>query len=137
MPEEPFGEGHDFSLVFPGALEGGLPGHIRFYLGERIPNPEKRRFLLNAIYVLAWHELVELFPRRRWFSAPELPDNADNIYDNLTASLDMVRRSSNRELHRWANSLEFVLYWKKCPRYGFWCRWGWSWQWPLTYILPP
>ena len=71
MEEEPFGGGQAWSLVFPGALDGGLPGHIRFYMAERIPNREKRRFLLNAIYVLAWHELVLLYPKKNWGWGPE------------------------------------------------------------------
>jgi len=139
MAEEPFGIGQDWSLVFPGALDGGIPGHIRFYLQERIPNPEKRRFLLNAIYVLSWHELVLLFPKKGglgWAPGPP-PDNADNLYDHLDAALDIADRSGNPELRRWADAVHSVLLRKKNPRYGFWCGWGWSWQWPLVSILWP
>jgi hypothetical protein len=139
MPEEPFGVGQDFSLVFPGVLDGGLPGHLRFYLAERIPNPEKRRFLLNAIYVLAWHELVLLYPKRpvwAWGKSP-LPENSDNILDHLNAGLETADRSGSIELARWSNAVALVLKWKKHPRYGFWCGWGWRWQWPLTSVLLP
>jgi hypothetical protein len=139
MEEEPFGAGVDRSLVFAGALDGGLPGHIRFYLQERIPNPEKRRFLLNAIYVLAWHELVLLFPKKPgWGLRPgPLPENADHIYDHLEAALDIVDRTGNRDLLRWANAVRWIVEHKKHPRYGFWCGWGWLWQWPFIAILWP
>ena len=139
MAEEPFGEGEDKGLVFPGALLGGIPGHLRFYLHERIPNPEKRRFLLNAIYVLAWDELVLLYPKgRKWGLRPgPLPYNADAHFDHLEAALDIADQSGNLELRRWADAVHSVLLRKKHPRYGFWCGWGWSWQWPLVSVLWP
>ncbi|MHB8635490.1 MAG: hypothetical protein ACYC96_03345 [Fimbriimonadaceae bacterium] len=139
MAEEPFGVGQDWSLVFPGALDGGLPGHMRIYLHERIPNPEKRRFLLNAVYVLAWHELVLLFPKKPGVALGPgpLPDNADNLYEHLRAALDIADRAGNLELTRWANAVRWVLEHKKHPRYGFWCGWGWLWQWRFILIWWP
>ncbi|HLK13592.1 MAG TPA: hypothetical protein VKT78_02205 [Fimbriimonadaceae bacterium] len=139
VEEEPFGEGVDRSLVFPGALDGGIPGHIRFYMLEPIPNPEKRRYLLNAIYVLSWHELVLLFPRGPGLGrrpGPE-PSNADRIRDHLAEALNLADQIENRDIARWAAAVRSVLERSKHPRYGFWCGWGWQWQWPFVTVWWP
>jgi hypothetical protein len=139
MEEEPFGQGQDWSLTFPGALDGGLIGHIHFYLRERIPNPEKRRFLLNAIHVLAWRELAHLFPRQQgriWEVGP-LPVDAEYRMELLFEAVELAQSTQRQELHRWAAAVMSVLNKKKHPRYGFWCGWGWSWQAALIYFWWP
>jgi hypothetical protein len=117
MEEEPFGQGHDWSQVFPGALEGGIVGHIRFYLREKIPNPEKRRFLLNAIHVLAWRELDHLFPKRpgRIFGRGVPPEDADFRTELLLAAAEFAEDTNRSELQRWAAAVRSVLQKKKHP----------------------
>jgi hypothetical protein len=135
MEEEPFGQGQDWSLVFPGALTGGIIGHLRFYLHEQIPNPEKRRFLLNAIHVLAGRELEYIHPKRG--KDGESPADADFRIELLLAAAEFAEDTSRTDLHRWAAAVRSVLQKKKRPRSGFWFGWGWSWQAALIYVWWP
>jgi hypothetical protein len=124
MEDEPFGWDQDFDIIFPGTLEGGIAGHLRFYRDEPVPNPEKKQFLLNSIYILSWYVLPGHF-RGRGFLGFLKPPNPDNLKSELKEAIDIADASNIPELARWASDVRTSAIQKRKPKYSFWCDAGW------------
>jgi hypothetical protein len=106
----------DWDLYVADGLQGDFPGHIDFYLHETIPSPLRRRYLLNALYVMAWTR----FQHRKL--AGSIGETAQT---SLQAGLNAAKASGREELLRWADAVERQLRSRWRPRYRFWCMWGW------------
>lgn len=107
----------DWDLIVADGLPGDFPGHIAFYLHEAIPNPARRAYLLNALYVMAW-------TRFRRMRTPG-PDR-EAARASLQAGLDAAKASGREELQRWAEAVEKQLPSRWGLKYKFWCDGGWK-----------
>jgi len=114
----------DFDLIFPGSLDGGIVGHLRFYLQEEIPNPEKKLFLLNSIYFLSWTQFVGSL-RDRWWSEPLKLRAPVALPDEMGKAVNLAQSSGNPELTRWAADVCHAAQRRRRPKYHFWCSGGW------------
>jgi len=131
IEDEPFGIGQDFDVIFAGILEGGLIGHLEFYLSEEIPNPSKRTFLLNTIYIMTWEvlsqisqdlssKLFRVLSRHR--SDPPFSRQLQEGQELLERAVAMAQRSKDPELLKWSSKTQKALTRKAKPPYRTWCE---------------
>jgi len=128
---EPFGMSQDFDIVLAGTLDGGLVGHIEFYLLNEVPNPSKKALLLNTIYIQTWGilnsgsadlstRLVHLLTRTA--TNPSFASHRDAGRKVLLEAVELAERSLDAELGKWAGQTRKAMDKKGQPKYRRWCE---------------